>query len=68
MKDGKYYITNMDRIFPYLDIRIAQTIPHHSEEELVVQLKLQFFRLHFKGQFVVVLLPMLSHQAHLRYR
>jgi hypothetical protein len=30
MKDGKYYITNMDRIFPYLDIKIAQTIPHHS--------------------------------------
>jgi hypothetical protein len=28
-KHGKYYITNMDRIHPYLDIKIAQTIPYH---------------------------------------
>jgi hypothetical protein len=29
-KNGKYYITNMERIFPYLDIRIARTIPNHN--------------------------------------
>lgn len=28
-KNGKYYITNMDRVHPYLDIKIAQTIPYH---------------------------------------
>jgi len=29
-KNGKYYITNMERVFPYLDIRIARTIPNHN--------------------------------------
>ncbi len=28
-KNGKYYITNMDRVHSYLDIKIAQTIPYH---------------------------------------
>ncbi|MDF0728474.1 DUF1850 domain-containing protein [Cytobacillus sp. S13-E01] len=28
-EDGKYYIKNMNRTFPFIDIKIAQTIPKH---------------------------------------
>jgi len=28
-QDGRYYIKNMDRIFPFLDIRIAKVYPKH---------------------------------------
>ncbi|WP_261131193.1 DUF1850 domain-containing protein [Bacillus sp. Marseille-Q3570] len=29
-KDGTYYITNMNRIFPYIDVRIGQVIANHT--------------------------------------
>ncbi len=29
-KDGHYMITDMNRVFPYLDIRIAQVMPDHG--------------------------------------
>ncbi len=29
-KDGTYYITNMNRIFPYIDVRIGQIIANHT--------------------------------------
>lgn len=29
-KDGHYMITDMNRVFPYLDIRVAQVMPDHG--------------------------------------
>ncbi|MCF6410846.1 DUF1850 domain-containing protein [Pseudalkalibacillus salsuginis] len=29
-KDGTYYITNMNRVFPYIDIRVGQVIANHT--------------------------------------